>query len=119
LLLGNPLERSPPLFVSFHPRWHTIQFARVNVDAKLAGSIVKQYPLTPGSGTIDNAIATIGGNDFLYVLSANATSIDVMSLPAAGQATKLETVNFAAMAAKAGLKVDPTNLQGMAVYVKA
>jgi len=94
----------------------TSTVTEVKVDDKLVGSIVKQYPLTAGSGTIDNAIATINGNDFLYVLSANATSIDVMSLPAAGKATKLQTVNFAPLAEKAGLLVNPIDLQGMAVF---
>jgi hypothetical protein len=94
----------------------TSTVTEVKVDDNLAGSIVKQYPLTAGSGTIDNAIATINGNDFLYVLSANATSIDVMSLAAAGQATKLQTVNFAPLADKAGLLVNPIDLQGMAVF---
>jgi 6-phosphogluconolactonase (cycloisomerase 2 family)/LysM repeat protein len=94
----------------------TSTVTEVKVDDKLVGSIVKQYPLAAGSGTIDNAIATINGNDFLYVLSANATSIDVMSLAAAGQATKLQTVNFAPLADKAGLLVNPIDLQGMAVF---
>jgi len=96
----------------------TSTVTEVKVDQALTGSIVKQYPLTPGSATIDNAIASIGGNDFLYVLSANATSIDVLALTAAGQATKLQTANFAPMALAAGLKVDPLNVQGMAVWVK-
>jgi len=97
----------------------TSTVTEVKVDDNLTGSIVKQYPLAKGSATIDNAIATIGGNDFLYVLSPNVTAIDVLSLQAAGQATKLQTVSFASMAAAAGLKVDAKNLQGMAVFVGA
>jgi hypothetical protein len=96
----------------------TSTVTEVKVDDNLAGSIVKQYPLAAGSGTIDNAIATINGNDFLYVLSANATSIDVMSLPAAGEATSLQTVDFSPLAAQAGLVVNKIDLQGMAVFVK-
>ena len=50
-------------------------------------------------------LISLSPHSFLYVLSANATSIDVMSLAAAGQATKLQTVNFAPLADKAGLLV--------------
>jgi len=96
----------------------TSTVTEVKVDDSLQGSIVKQYPLAAGSGTIDNAIATINGNDFLYVLSANATSIDVMSLPAAGQATSLQTIDFSPLAAQIGLAVNKIDLQGMAVFVK-
>jgi len=96
----------------------TSTVTEVKVDDNLAGSIVKQYPLAAGSGTIDNAIATINGNDFLYVLSANVTSIDVMSLPAAGQATTLQTVDFAPLADKSGLVINKIDLQGMAVFVR-
>jgi hypothetical protein len=96
----------------------TSTVTEVKVDDNLTGSIVKQYPLAADSGTIDNAIATINGNDFLYVLSANATSIDVMSLPAAGEATSLQTVYFSPLATQAGLVVNKIDLQGMAVFVK-
>jgi len=88
----------------------------VAVADDLSGKIVKQYPLVPGSATIDNAIASLPNNDFLYVLSANATSIDVLALNGQGQAAKLQTLNFSN---KRGLKVSPNRLQGMAVFVKS
>jgi len=87
----------------------------VAIADDLSGKIVKQYPLTPGSATIDNAIAKLPANDFLYVLSANATSIDVLALNGQGQAAKLQTLN---LGAQRGLKVSPNRLQGMAVFVK-
>ena len=43
----------------------TSTVTEVKVDDKLVGSIVKQYPLAAGSGTIDNAIATINGNEYV------------------------------------------------------
>lgn len=88
----------------------------VAVADDLSGKIVKQYPLAPGSATIDNAIASLPGNDFLYVLSANATSIDVLSLNGKGQAAKVQTLNFGK---EQGVKANPNRLQGMAVFVKS
>ncbi|KAJ3501360.1 hypothetical protein NLJ89_g9371 [Agrocybe chaxingu] len=91
----------------------------VDVLGDLSGSIVKQYPLAPGSATIDNAIAALPTNDFLYVLSPNATAIDVMALNGPGQATSVGRFDFGAVAAKLNLPVSPNRLQGMAVFVKS
>ncbi|KAI0369194.1 hypothetical protein BV20DRAFT_946629 [Pilatotrama ljubarskyi] len=89
----------------------------VAVDGNLKGSIVKQYPLGPGAGTIDDTIATINGNDFLYVLAANFTSVDVLSLKGRGQAERLASLDFGRLAKLAGIPVDPLNLQGMTRFL--
>ena len=94
----------------------TAMVTEVTIADNLSGAIVKQYALAPGSATIDNAIASLPDNDFLYVLAANATSIDVMALGGQGQATQLQTLNFGN---QQGLKVSPNRLQGMAVFVKS
>ncbi|KZT33637.1 hypothetical protein SISSUDRAFT_395537 [Sistotremastrum suecicum HHB10207 ss-3] len=96
----------------------TATVTEVKVDQNLRGSIVKQYPLGAGTATVDNGIATVNGKDYLYVLQANITSVNVMSLKAPGQAKTIQTFNFAADAKKAGITVDRNNLQGMAVYTK-
>ncbi len=88
----------------------------VAIADDLSGKIIKQYPLVPGSATIDNAIATLPSNDFLYILAANATSIDVLALNGQGQAANLQTLNFGG---QRGVKVSPNRLQGMAVFVKS
>ncbi|KAI0358077.1 hypothetical protein OH77DRAFT_1397636 [Trametes cingulata] len=89
----------------------------VAVDENLNGSIVKQYPLGPGAGTIDDTIATINGNDFLYVLAANFTSVDVLSLKGRGQAQRLTALDFGRPAQLAGIPVNPLNLQGMTHFL--
>ncbi|EIN13692.1 hypothetical protein PUNSTDRAFT_129366 [Punctularia strigosozonata HHB-11173 SS5] len=96
----------------------TATVTEVNLDQNLKGTIVKQYPQIAGSGTIDNAIATVNGKDFLYVLGANATQIDVLSLDAPGQATGIQTLDIAGPAKSAGLTVNGFNLQGMTTFVK-
>ncbi|TDL16576.1 hypothetical protein BD410DRAFT_808023 [Rickenella mellea] len=96
----------------------TATVTEVNVDDNLKGSIVKQYPQTAGSGTIDNDIANVGGNDFMYVLGANATQIDVLSLGAPGQAQGIQTFDIAGPAKAAGVKINPFNLQGMTSFIK-
>ena len=46
-----------------------------------------------------------------------AAAIQVFSLPAPGQATKLQTVDLSGPAAAVGLPLMGENIQGMAVYV--
>ncbi|KAF8182609.1 hypothetical protein BJ912DRAFT_977802 [Pholiota molesta] len=96
----------------------TSTITEVNVDANLKGTIVKQYPQAAGSATIDNDVATINGNDFLYVLAPNATSIDVLSLPAPGKAASIQKVDIAGPAKAAGITISANNLQGMTTFVK-
>lgn len=97
----------------------TSTVTEVNVDKQtLKAKIVKQFPLAPGSATIDDAIGTIQGNDFLYVLAPNVTSVNVLSLEAAGQAKTIQTLNFAESMASAKVTINPKNLQGMALFIK-
>jgi len=88
----------------------------VHVDQNLKGTIVKQYPQGNGSGTIDNAIARVGNNDFMYVLSANVSAIDVLALNAPGKATHVQRLDLAAAAKAAGLPLNGSNIQGMTTY---
>jgi len=91
----------------------------VNVDANLKGSIVKQYPQAAGSATIDNDIATIGNNNFLYVNAANATTINVLNVNTPGKAATVQNFNFAAAAKAAGVTLNQNNLQGMTTFIGA
>ncbi|KAG9128135.1 hypothetical protein FRC07_004477 [Ceratobasidium sp. 392] len=93
----------------------------VHVDRKLNANVVNQYPLGLGSGTIDSAIVSVGEHDFMYVLSANATSVDVLSLNGPGKATHLQRLNIQSAVASSGsqIPINRNNLQGMAAYVMA
>lgn len=91
----------------------------VNVDSSsLKPTIVKQYPLGDGIATIDDDVATIGGQDFLYILAANSTSIEVMALPGPGAAQRIQTFTFNAGQSNGGININPNNLQGMATFVR-
>ncbi|EIM87566.1 uncharacterized protein STEHIDRAFT_168277 [Stereum hirsutum FP-91666 SS1] len=96
----------------------TSMVTEVNVSGNLTGSIVKQYPQTNGSATIDNDIATVNGKDFMYVLQPNATMISVLALNGPGQATNLQSVDISGPASQVGLAVDRNNLQGMTSFIK-
>jgi len=96
----------------------TSMVTEVNVDKNLKGTIVKQYPQANNSATIDNDVATVGGKDFMYVLTPNATAVNVLSLNAPGQAQNIQTLDFSGAAKKAGLTINPNNLQGMTAFVK-
>jgi hypothetical protein len=90
----------------------------VNVDQNLTGTVVNQYPQQSTSGTIDSDIATIGGNDFLYVLAPGTTSIQVLALNSPGNATNFGSFDVAGPLTEAGIIINSNNLQGMTVYVK-
>ncbi|KAF8896353.1 hypothetical protein BD779DRAFT_1608605 [Infundibulicybe gibba] len=90
----------------------------VNVDENLRGTIVKQYNQGNESATIDNDIASVGKNDFMYVLAANATAINVLSLNGPGEAESIQKVDIAAPAKVAGLTISASNLQGMTTFIK-
>jgi len=47
----------------------TSTVTEVNVDQNLNATMVKQYPLTPGAGTIDNDILSIGDREWVAYLS--------------------------------------------------
>jgi len=91
----------------------------VNVDQNLNSTIVAQYPQGNGTGSTDDDIASINGNDFLYVLLSNATSIAVSSLDAPGKMTPVQTFDVIAAMASAGVNVtiNPFNVQGMTLFV--
>jgi len=88
----------------------------VNVDVDLKGTVVKQYHQGNKTGRIDNDIVTVGCNDFLFVLAANATSIDVLLLDAPGKAQNIQTLAMAASAKAAGLELTANNIQGMTSF---
>jgi hypothetical protein len=96
----------------------TSTITEVNVDKNLKGTIVKQYPQIAGSATIDNDIATIGNNNFLYVLAPNATTVNVLSVNAPGKATSVQNFNFASAAKAARITIDKNNLQGMTTFIR-
>ncbi|KAF8071935.1 hypothetical protein FPV67DRAFT_1667385 [Lyophyllum atratum] len=95
----------------------TAMVTEINIDDNLKGTIVKQYAQGQGSGTIDNDIVTVGNNDFMYVLSANATRIDVLSLNAPGQPKNIQKLDIAGPARASGIKIDGNNLQGMTTFI--
>ncbi|KAJ7707686.1 hypothetical protein B0H17DRAFT_1325460 [Mycena rosella] len=96
----------------------TATVTEINVDDNLKPSIVTQYPQGNGTATIDNDIATVGANDFMYVLAANASQVQILSLNAPGKAAALQTLDIAGPAKAAGLTVNPDNLQGMTTFIK-
>ncbi|KAG8736029.1 hypothetical protein FRC10_009879 [Ceratobasidium sp. 414] len=93
----------------------------VHVNNQLKANIVKQYQIKAGSATIDSIVTSVGGNDFLYVLSANVSSVDVLSLNGPGQATHLQTLDVQSAVASSGspVPIHGVNFQGMAAYVVA
>ncbi|KAI0078795.1 hypothetical protein K474DRAFT_1683617 [Panus rudis PR-1116 ss-1] len=78
------------------------------------------YALPQGSGTLDSQIATIRNGktskDYLYLLGAAKTSVDVLSLDGPGKATVVGAFDVKPIADTHGLAIDPNNLQGMATY---
>ncbi|KIJ46197.1 hypothetical protein M422DRAFT_250236 [Sphaerobolus stellatus SS14] len=90
----------------------------VTVDKKLRSSIVKQYSLAMGSdAALDASIATVNGNEFLYVLVGGTQAINVLSVPSPGNASVIQELLFADAVAKLGVTQDLEYLQGMAIFL--
>ncbi|KAH9926314.1 uncharacterized protein BXZ73DRAFT_90973 [Epithele typhae] len=90
----------------------------VHVDENLKPTLVKGYQLETGSGPIDEDVVTVNGKDFLYVLTANQTAVDVLALSGgAGNAKKTATLSFAGAARQYGVPIIASNLQGMAHFL--
>jgi hypothetical protein len=93
----------------------------VNVDKNLRGTIVRQYQQAASSATVDNDIASVGSSNFLYILAADALTIDVLNVNTAGNATTVQNFNFASTAEEAGviLSSDPNfnYLNGLTTFV--
>ncbi|PPQ96052.1 hypothetical protein CVT26_004684 [Gymnopilus dilepis] len=96
----------------------TSTVTEVNVDKNLKGTIVKQYPQIANSATIDNDIATVGNNNFMYVLAPNATTVNVLQVNTPGKAAPVQNFNFASAAKAAKVTFDKNNLQGMTTFIK-
>ncbi|KAI0664334.1 hypothetical protein C8Q70DRAFT_1049831 [Cubamyces menziesii] len=89
----------------------------VHLDGNLKGSVVATHSVPAGTSPIDSAVATIRGKDYLYVLGANATSVEVFALSAPGQAKQISKVDISGPAHFAQIPVHAANLQGMATYM--
>ncbi|KAJ7248167.1 hypothetical protein B0H12DRAFT_728939 [Mycena haematopus] len=97
----------------------TSDLTEINVDKNLKPTVVTQYAQGNGTSTLDNAVASVGKKDFIYILAPGATQVRVLSLNAPGKATALQTVDIAGPAKAAGLTVSAAHLQGMTTFIKA
>lgn len=86
--------------------------------ANFTPSILNAYPISPGVATLDLEVASLGDQDYLYVLMPNATAVEVLRLDQPGNATSLQQMDIAGPASQLGLSVTPNYLVGMASYVK-
>lgn len=93
--------------------------SEISVDgATLAATLVNQYPLGTGIATLDEDVATVGGTDYLYVLAANSTSIEVVALPSLGHGQHIQSFVLQATMQSMGLSFKADNLQGMTTFVR-
>ncbi|KAI0730919.1 hypothetical protein C8Q76DRAFT_613520 [Earliella scabrosa] len=90
----------------------------VHVDGNLKGNVVATYMLPANTSPLDSETATIHDRDYLYVLGANATSVEVFSLDGPAKARKISSLDIQGPARAAGVAINGRNLQGMATYVR-
>ncbi|KAI0784263.1 hypothetical protein C8Q75DRAFT_403310 [Abortiporus biennis] len=89
----------------------------VSVGQNLQPSIIKQYPQANGSSIIDNEVATIGNNDFLFVHAAAASTVNVIQVNQQGNPQPVGSFSYGKPATQAGLTFDPNYMQGMTAFV--
>jgi 6-phosphogluconolactonase (cycloisomerase 2 family) len=81
-------------------------------------SILNSYPIQAGVATLDLEVASLGSQDYLYILMPNTSAVNVLRLDQAGNATQLQQMDIAGPARQLNLNVSPNYLAGMASYVK-
>ncbi|EJU01092.1 hypothetical protein DACRYDRAFT_100598 [Dacryopinax primogenitus] len=87
--------------------------SEISLDKSLKPTLVAQYPLGGTTATLDNAIATIDGKEFLMVLQANATAVSVLRLDAPGQAKVTQQLDLSGSPVTLSV-----NMIGMAAFSK-
>jgi len=97
----------------------TSMITEVNIDDNLKAKVVKQFPLDANSSLLDLDTAQFQktNTEFLYVLAAGKNSVDVLQINGSGDSKKIQTLDIAAPAKKAGLKINPDNMMGMTAAV--
>ncbi|KAJ7625924.1 hypothetical protein FB45DRAFT_73454 [Roridomyces roridus] len=85
--------------------------------SSLNSTTVQTYNLGT-DGPLDSTVATVGKNDFIYTLAANASSITVLSVNGPGMAQVSQRLDIAGPASAANLPLNSTNLQGMAAFIE-
>ncbi|KAF9267750.1 hypothetical protein L218DRAFT_919401 [Marasmius fiardii PR-910] len=97
----------------------TSRITEVKVGDDFKGTVVSETDLGNNSGSIDNAVATVKGKDFLYVLSSQAKAIDVIALDKGAKPNKIQRQDLDAAAKASQLTISSANLAGMASFVRA
>ncbi|KAJ7843826.1 hypothetical protein B0H13DRAFT_2209663 [Mycena leptocephala] len=92
-------------------------FTEVHVTSSLNSTIVKATIQRGPAGPIDSDVATIGKNDFIYSLAANATGLAMLTVNGPGRAEIYQRLDVAGPAAAAKLPINRTNIQGMATFI--
>ncbi|KIJ33638.1 hypothetical protein M422DRAFT_778516 [Sphaerobolus stellatus SS14] len=93
------------------------RISEVWVDKNLNSGLIKNYALDNATQALDSAIATVNGQDYLYVLGAVTQNIDVFWLKAPGAATNVQHLLFTDPLAKLKIPQDSKHIQGMAIYL--
>jgi len=97
----------------------TSKVTEINVDGNsLKGKVVKTVDLKGDSSLLDIDIASLNnGKEFIYVLAAGTTSVDVLQINGAGDFKSVQTLDIAGPAKKAKLTVNKNNMMGMTTVV--
>jgi hypothetical protein len=112
------LSYSPTTGHYFATDFDVGQIIELSIDkSDLKMNYVQSYQLGATTQPIDNAIGTLNGQDFLYQLAPNTTSVAVMQLKA-GASSVVQHYNFATEMNAANVTFDINFVQGMAVYMK-
>jgi hypothetical protein len=84
----------------------------------LVPTVIANHTLIEGAENIDVAVATIDDTDYLYANLAMGVGIQVLRLDGPGKSTSVGVANMTETVARAGAKITPNFIQGMAIYMK-
>jgi len=85
----------------------------------LKATLINTIDLGANNEPLEITVATIGGNDYLYVLTPSDASINVLALKPNEQSTVIQDYQFGDLAMAAGLTFNMNNMEGMGIYIIA
>ncbi|PFH46432.1 hypothetical protein AMATHDRAFT_7812 [Amanita thiersii Skay4041] len=97
---------------------NTAHITEIHIDDNLNATVVNSYATDLNDGTIEFDITPVNGKDYLYVLAANATSIEVFALDGPGSANRIQKLDVRSPSTNAGLVITPDFIAGLKTWNK-
>jgi len=90
-----------------------------DISDDLVPTPIANHTIVPGAANIDISIGTINGQDYMYALLTNTTSIGVLRLDGPGQTTMVGSANLSQAVTDSGGFIRKNYASGLALFMKS